>query len=256
VWDSASGEITTDGPIQAIVHLAGESIAGGRWTESRKRLIRDSRVDPTRRLCEALARRSPKPAVLICASAIGYYGSQGDIVLTENSPSGEGFLPDVCRQWEAATLPAAEAGIRVVNLRIGMVLGRKGGALASMLTPFRLGLGGVVGSGRQYWSWIAIDDLVGAMQHAIVTRAISGPVNATAPNPATNREFTKALGRVLRRPTIVPMPAFAARLALGPMADDLLLASARVVPSRLLESGYQFRFPELEPALRHELGKD
>jgi uncharacterized protein (TIGR01777 family) len=253
-WDPATGEIAVDpGEVRVVVHLAGENIAGGRWTKSRKRLIRDSRVDSTRRLCESLAQWPTRPEVFVCASAIGYYGSRGDEILTEDSPPGEGFLPEVCREWEAATQPAVEAGIRVVRIRTGLVLSGKGGALTKMLTPFRLGLGGVVGSGNQYWSWIAIDDLVSAVRHAILTPGLAGPVNGTAPNPATNREFTKVLGRILRRPTAFPLPAFAARIMLGEMADDLLLASARVVPTRLLNSGFAFQFPELEPALRHVL---
>jgi uncharacterized protein (TIGR01777 family) len=255
-WNPATGEITgpSDTSPDAIVHLAGESIASGRWNEQRKKAIRDSRVDATRKLCEHLARQRVKPQVLVCASAIGFYGSRGDEVLTEESSQGNSFLADVCQEWEAATKPASEAGIRVVNLRFGVILSPKGGALANMLTPFRLGGGGVIGSGTQYWSWIAIDDVIGAIHHAIFTDSLSGPVNCTAPNPVTNREFTKTLGKVLQRPTVFPLPAFAARLMLGEMADELLLASARVMPNRLLATGYRFRFTELEPALRHLLG--
>jgi uncharacterized protein (TIGR01777 family) len=254
-WEPDTGAIDFAEPLDAVVHLAGENIAGGRWNARRKQAIRDSRVGPTRRLSEQLARMPHKPRVLICASAIGFYGNRGDEELTEKSAAGSGFLPEVCREWEEATRPAAEAGIRVVNLRLGIVLSPKGGALASMLTPFKLGAGGVVGSGKQDWSWVALDDVIGAMHHAIFTEALSGPVNVTAPDPATNREFTKALGAVLRRPTIFPLPAFAARLMLGEMADALLLASARVVPTRLTETGYKFRFEKLEEALRHVLGK-
>jgi uncharacterized protein len=173
--------------------------------------------------------------------------------LTELSSPGEGFLPEVCAAWEAACRPAAEAGVRVVNLRIGVVLSREGGALAKMLLPFKLGAGGVIGRGRQWWSWIVLDDLVRAMQHILVGEHLQGPVNGTAPYPVTNREFTKTLGKALRRPTIFPMPAFAARLALGEMADGLLLASARVLPLRLQESGFEFDSPDLGPALRHVL---
>jgi uncharacterized protein (TIGR01777 family) len=256
-WDPDAGTIATallEG-LDAVVHLAGENIAQGRWTQQKKERIRDSRVKGTQILCQALARLAQPPKVLVAASAIGYYGERGDEVLTEESPPGSGFLADVCRQWEAASSPAAQSGIRVVNLRIGIVLSEKGGALAKMLLPFRLGVGGRVGSGKQYMSWIALDDVVGAINHAIANDSLSGPVNAVAPNPVTNYEFTKALGKVLERPTPFPMPAFAARLALGEMADELLLASTRVAPRRLLATGYKFLFPELEGALRHLLKK-
>jgi len=241
--------------VDAIVHLAGAGIADKRWSEEVKQRIRDSRVPATRKLCEDLARIENKPGTLVCASAIGYYGDRGDEVLDESSPAGEGFLAEVAQQWEAATQPAAEAGIRVVNLRLGVVLSPDGGALAQMLTPFKLGGGGRVGSGKQYWSWVALDDVVGAIEHALATEALRGPVNVTSPQPVTNAEFTKTLGKVLGRPTIVPMPAFAARLALGEMADELLLASTRVHPKKLLETGYEFRYSELEAALRRLLGK-
>lgn len=255
-WDPNTGELFTgDAPLDAVVHLAGENIAAGRWNDRRKQAIRDSRVGPTRRLSEHLANRSQKPRVLLCASAIGFYGDRGDETLTEQSEIGQGFLPEVCREWEEATRPAAEAGIRVVKLRFGVILTPKGGALANMLTPFNLGAGGVIGSGEQYWSWVALDDVIGAIHHAMFVDSLIGPVNVTAPHPVMNREFTKTLGEVLRRPTIFPLPAFAARLMLGEMADALLLASARVLPSRLLETGYEFRFDQLEPALRHVLGK-
>ena len=195
------------------------------------------------------------PKVLVCASAVGFYSDRDDEVLTEDSAAGSGFLANVARDWEAATQPARDAGIRVVNLRFGVILSPKDGALAKMLLPFKLGAGGRVGSGRQFWSWISIDDAAGAIHHAVLTDSLSGPVNAVAPKPVTNREFTKTLGRVLVRPTIVPMPAFAARLALGEMADELLLASIRVEPNELIKSGYDFRQPTLESALRHLLGK-
>jgi uncharacterized protein (TIGR01777 family) len=255
LWNPRTGEVATDVPLDAVIHLAGENIAGGRWNARRKQSIRDSRVGPTQRLSEHLAQLPVKPRVLICASAIGYYGDRGEEELTEQSAPGSGFLPEVCQQWEEATRPAADAGIRVVNLRIGIILSPKGGALASRLTPFMLGAGGVVGSGKQYWSWIALDDVIGAIYHAIFTESVYGPVNLTAPQPVTNREFTKTLGRVLRRPTIFPLPAFMARLLLGEMADALLLASARVVPQRLQATGYAFRFTELAAALRHVLGR-
>jgi len=257
-WDPEKGEVDTAGleGLDAVVHLAGENIASGRWNAARKAAIRDSRVNGTRFLCETLAGLARPPKTLVCASAIGYYGDRGADVLTEESPPGAGFLPEVCREWEAASLPAAQKGIRVVALRIGMVLSPKGGALARMLPLFRAGLGGVIGSGRQYVSWVVLDDLVGIVLHALQSGELRGPVNAVAPRPVTNREFTKALGDALSRPTSLPVPAFALRLAVGrEMADALLLASARVVPKRLLDTGYAFRSPELEPTLRRLLGR-
>ena len=255
-WNPMEGQIDKQGlaGIEAVVHLAGENIAK-RWTDHQKRLIRQSRLQGTTLLCEALAEMESPPRVLVCASAIGYYGDRGDEVLTETSPPGEGFLPEVCQEWEAACDPARAKGIRVVNLRTGVVLSPKGGALDRMLLPFKMGLGGKVGSGNQYWSWIALDDVAGAIEHCLTNEDINGPVNATAPHPCTNTEFTKVLGKVLSRPTVFPMPKFALRLALGEMADDLLLASARVLPERLEQTGYEFRFPDLEPALKHLLGK-
>jgi uncharacterized protein (TIGR01777 family) len=256
-WDPEKGEIDSAGleGLDAVVHLAGENIASGRWNAARKAAIRVSRVNGTRLLCGALAGLARPPKTLVCASAIGYYGDRGADVLTEESPPGAGFLPEVCREWEAASEPAARKGIRVVALRIGMVLSPKGGALSRMLPPFRAGLGGVIGSGRQYVSWVALDDLVGIVLHALRSGELRGPVNAVAPVPVTNRELTEALGKVLSRPTLFPVPAFALRLAVGEMADALLLASTRVVPRRLEETGYRFRFPELPAALRHLLGK-
>lgn len=256
-WNPARGELDRSRleGFDAVVHLAGENIAARRWNAEQKARIRDSRVESTRLLCSALRQLRHPPRVLISASAIGYYGGNGDAWLGENSPSGDGFLAAVCREWEAATRPAAAAGVRVVNLRLGVVLTPAGGALASLLTPFRLGLGGPLGNGAQYMSWIALDDVLGAIYHALATQEVQGPVNAVAPHPVTNREFTKTLGRVLRRPTLFPMPGFAARLLFGEMADELLLASMRVQPSALLGTGYDFRFPTLEPALRHLLGR-
>lgn len=256
-WDPAKGvrDLALLEAVDGVVHLAGENIAGGRWTAARKAEIRRSRVEGTQRLCETLARLAQPPKVLICASAIGYYGGRGDQVLSEEAPPGDDFLAQVCREWEAAAAAAAKAGIRVVNLRFGIVLSQAGGALQKMLLPFKLGVGGRIGSGRQYWSWIALDDAVGAIHHALVTESLVGPVNVVVPVPATNAEFTRALGRVLRRPTIAPLPAFAVRLMLGEMADALLLASARVVPTRLQETDYTFRHPDLEGALRHLLGR-
>lgn len=236
----------------AVVHLAGESIAG-RWTASKKSRIVNSRVQGTQALSVLLTRLARPPQVLVCASAVGYYGDRGDQVLTEDSPPGSGFLAETCQQWEKATEPAARAGIRVVNLRIGFVLEPRGGGLGKMLRPFRLGLGGRLGSGRQWMSWVAIDDVVAAIQHALATSTLRGPVNAVAPNPVTNSEFTRILGEVLHRPTIFPVPAFAVRLAFGEMGQELLLYSQRADPSRLRSSGCQFRHPELKPALEHLL---
>lgn len=236
----------------AVVHLAGENIAG-RWTAAKKARIRESRVANTRLLCEALAKLQRPPRVLVAASAIGFYGSRGDETLTEESAASTGFLPEVVRDWEAAAQPAHARNIRVVQLRFGIILSERGGALAKMLPPFRLGLGGRVGSGRQWWSWISMDDVAGAICFAIASETLSGPVNVVAPNPATNAEFTRVLGRVLHRPTLFPLPAFVARLALGEMADGLLLASTRAEPARLHAAGFQFKQPTLEAALRQAL---
>ena len=256
-WDPAAGTVDQAAlsGCDAVVNLAGESIAAHRWTACQKQKILSSRVESTKLLADALTSMNPRPKVWVGASAIGYYGDRGDEQLDESSRPGEGFLPDVCRQWEAAMQPAAAAGIRVVHARFGVVLSPAGGALKTMLTPFRLGLGGRIGNGRQFMSWIALDDAIGAIYQALMTESLAGAVNLVTPNPVTNQEFTKTLGRVIRRPTIFPMPAPAARLALGEMADALLLASARVHPARLLTSGYAFRYPDLEPALRHLLGK-
>jgi len=255
-WAPDSGSIDQAGleGLDAVVHLAGENIASGRWTPELKRRILDSRVNGTRLLSEALAKCAQPPKVLVSASAIGYYGNRGDEVLTEESALGTGFLAEVCRDWEAAVEPATQKGIRTVLLRIGVVLSSTGGALKRMLLPFKLGLGGVVGDGKQYMSCIGLDDAIGAIHHTIVTDSLSGPVNVVSPQAVTNREYTQALGKVLGRPTIFPMPAFAARLAFGEMADELLLSSARVEARKLLESGYTFRSPTLESILRHGLG--
>jgi uncharacterized protein (TIGR01777 family) len=233
----------------AVVHLAGESIVG-RWTEAKKRRIRESRVQGTRNLAEALAAAPLRPPLLVSASAIGYYGDRADETLREDSSSGDGFLPEVCREWEVAAEPAAKAGIRTVQMRFGLVLSASGGALQKMLLPFRMGVGGNMGTGRQWWSWVDIDDLVGAVQHVIKTDALQGPVNVVAPTPVRNAEFTKALASVLSRPAIFPMPAFAARLVFGQMGDELLLASQRVEPVKLTASGYVFQKPDLRAALK------
>ena len=255
-WNVRTGqiELSPAGPLDAVVHLAGENIAQ-RWTPAAQERIRSSRIDGTRLLSEALAKLPQRPQVLVCASATGIYGDRGDEILDEQSPPGTGFLAEVCRAWEAATAPAETGGIRVVHLRFGVVLTPRGGALAKMLPPFRLGLGGPVGSGRQWWSWIALDDLLGAIRHALANEQLRGAVNAVAPSPVTNREFAKTLGAVLRRPAFLPAPAFALKLLLGQMAKEALLASARVQPAKLQATGFHFQFPELEPALRHLLGR-
>lgn len=235
-----------------VVHLSGETVAG-RWTESKKRRIRDSRVLTTRNLATALTQADKAPPTFICASAVGYYGNRGNEVLTEESPPGLGCLADVSREWEQASSPASQAGLRVVNLRIGVVLSREGGALKQMLLPFRLGLGGRIGSGRQWFSWIHIDDLVAAVLHIMEHSELSGPLNMVAPNPVTNAEFTKALAKALRRPAVFPVPAVALRLAFGEFAEEGLLSSARVLPRKLLGSGFQFHRPDLRSALRELL---
>lgn len=257
LWDPEKGPVDQEGfeGHDAVVHLAGENIAGSSWTAKRKALIRDSRVRGTQFLCETLSRLTRPPGTLVCASAVGYYGDRGRELLREDSPPGKGFLPAVCREWEEVTGEIARTGVRVVNLRIGMVLSAEGGALAKMLPAFRAGAGGRIGSGEQYISWIALPDLVGVICHVLATDSLKGAVNAVTPHPVTNREFTKTLGRILGRPTIAALPVFAARLLFGEMANELLLASTRVEPAKLLVSGYRFRFPELEGAMRFLLGK-
>jgi uncharacterized protein (TIGR01777 family) len=232
----------------AVIHLAGESIVG-RWTDAKKTAIRDSRLQGTRHLSEALAQAPEKPQVFISGSAIGYYGSRGDEVQLEPSAPGNGFLPSVCRDWEAATKPAEDAGIRTVHIRIGVVLSTTGGALKEMLTPFKFGLGGNIGNGQQWWSWVHIDDIVGGIQHVMNNDSLSGAVNLSSPAPVRNSEFTRTLGAVLGRPTMFPMPAFVARAVFGQMADELLLASQRVEPARLSATGYAFRHRDLRTAL-------
>ena len=234
----------------AIINLAGENVAEGRWTDEKKRRIRDSRVNGTHLLSEAIAKTPQKPQVFLCASATGIYGDRGDEILVEQSESGGGFLAGVCREWEKATEPASKAGVRVVNLRFGPILARAGGMMEKMLTPFKLGLGGKIGSGKQYISWVAIDDAVSAILLALKDGSIRGPLNVVSPNPVTNEEFTKTLGEVLSRPTVMAMPAFAARLAFGEMADEMLLVSQRVVPKKLNAAGFEFQYRELEPTLR------
>jgi len=257
-WDPGAGTFAHGAfdEIEAVVHLAGEGIANGRWTESRKRSIRDSRVVGTRNLCETLAGLETPPKVLVAASATGFYGDRGDELLDESALPGSGFLPDVCQAWEEAVAPAEARGIRVVHLRTGIVLSPLGGALAQMLTPFKLGVGGILGSGNQYMSWIAVDDMVGVVLHALADSSVRGPTNTVAPRAVTNYEFTKTLGKVLRRPTVFPLPAFVVKVLFGEMGDALLLGSTRATPSCLDQSGFEFAYPELEGALRHLLGRE
>ncbi len=255
-WDHTQGHIE-DGALEgadAVVNLAGENI-GERWTEERKKALRTSRVNATRFLSERLAAMENPPSTLVCASAIGYYGDRGDEQLTEQSARGTGMLPELCEDWEQSTEAARERGIRVVHVRFGLVLSPRGGSLARMLPPFRLGLGGKLGDGKQFMSWVSIDDVVGAVHQALQDATLEGPVNVVAPQPVRNDEFTRTLGRVLGRPTLFPVPPFALRTLFGEMADALLLSSTRVLPEKLAQSGYSFRHPTLEGALRHLLGR-
>jgi uncharacterized protein (TIGR01777 family) len=250
-WDP-TGDLAPEAVsgFEAVIHLAGESVVG-RWTAGKKKAIRESRVHGTQSVAAALARTDAKPRVFVCASAIGFYGDRGDEILTEESAGGKGFLADLARDWEAASRIAGQAQIRTVNLRIGVVLSSQGGALSKMLPAFKLGLGGRLGTGSQWWSWIHVDDIVGAIHHVLQTEPLSGPVNLVSPNPVRNAQFTKMLASVLGRPALLPMPAFAARLALGEMAEELMLASQRVEPEKLKQSGYTFRFEELGAALEN-----
>lgn len=256
-WDPATRTIDAAAleGVDAVVNLSGENIAGRRWSEARKTLLRSSRLEPTRFLAETLAGLKKKPGVFVSVSAVGYYGNRADAWVTEKDPPADDFLGRLSVEWEKAAEPAAKAGIRVVHPRIGIVLSPAGGALGKMLLPFKAGVGGVLGAGTQYMSWIALDDLLGVLHHLLERADIAGGVNAVAPEPVTNAVFTRTLGQVLGRPTIVPAPAFALRLAFGEMADAALLASTRVRPARLEASGYRFRFPDLEGALRHLLGR-
>ncbi|MFN2576856.1 MAG: TIGR01777 family oxidoreductase [Pyrinomonadaceae bacterium] len=240
--------------LDVIINLAGESIAAGRWTDEQKRKIHDSRVNGTHLLSEALAKMNARPKTFICASATGFYGDRDEEILDEQSESGSGFLAGVCREWEQATEPASKAGVRVVNLRFGPILAREGGMLSKLLTPFKMGMGGRVGSGKQYISWIALEDAVSAIKLAIDTQTIHGPLNVVSPRPVTNEEFTKTLGHVLNRPTALAMPAFAVRLAFGEMADEMLLASQKVMPKKLTSAGFEFRYPDLEGAMKKYVG--
>ena len=251
-WSSPEDAAQLSG-VDAVIHLAGKSIASSRWTDQIKREIRDSRVIKTRQLCESLAKLAQKPKVLICASATGIYGDRGDEVLDEKSAPSDDFLADVAKEWEQACQPAIDAGIRVVNARFGIILSPSGGALEKSLTPAKL-MGGSLGNGKQWWSWIALDDVVGALYHVLANDSVTGPVNFVSPAPVRNRDFAKTLGRVLGRPALFPAPAFALRLALGEMADDLLLSSTRVDPQQLIQSGYRFRFTDLESFFQYCLG--
>lgn len=256
-WDPAAGTIDASAlaGVSAAVHLAGESIADGRWTPARKARIRSSRILGTRLLSESLARLPVRPEVLVSASAVGIYGDRGDQLLDENSPLGTDFLAEVGKEWEGATAPASDAGIRVVHLRFGIILSKEGGALPRMVTPFQLGAGGPIGNGRQWMSWISIDDAVTIILEALRNGDMHGPFNAVAPEPVRNAEFASCLGEVLHRPALVPAPAFALRLLFGEMADAALLASQRVVPARLTALGFSFRHPTLAEALRAILGR-
>ncbi|HTH63546.1 MAG TPA: TIGR01777 family oxidoreductase [Gemmatimonadales bacterium] len=254
LWDPTRQTIDRAGleAFDAVVHLAGEPILG-RWTTEKKRRITDSRVQGTRLLAEALAALSTKPRVLVCASGADYY-RDGDEPQTEASPPGQGFLAELCQAWEAAAEPARRAGIRTVHVRTGLALALQGGVLGAMLLPFRLGLGGPIGTGRQYWSWIALDDLVAVYRFALSRESLDGAVNAAAPHSVTNAEFVGTLGRVLHRPTVLPVPPFALRMVFGrEAAEEAMLSGTRIVPARLLEAGFKFQYPELEPALRHVL---
>lgn len=237
----------------AVVHLAGESIAEGRWTDEKKKRIRESRTRGTQLLSDALANLSKPPRVFISASAIGYYGNRGDELLTEQSAPGDDFLAEVCVAWEEATSLATEKGIRTINARFGIILDKEGGALAKMLPPFRMGVGGRIGDGKQWMSWIALDDVVGGIKFALANDSLKGPVNFVAPVPVTNAEFTKTLGRALSRPTFFPIPAFGVRLVFGEMADALLLSSQRVVPAQLKASDYPFKYLQLDAVMLHVL---
>jgi uncharacterized protein (TIGR01777 family) len=254
-WNPAAGELNDaqlEG-IDAVVHLGGVNIASGRWSKEVKAAIRDSRLQSTRLLAATLARLGKPPRVFICASATGYYGNRESEILTEDSPPGDGFLPELCRDWEAATEPASRAGIRVINLRTGIVLSARGGALAKMLPAFKAGGGGVLGNGRQYMSWVTLNDAVRIIEFALNTESLSGPVNVVAPNPVTNREFTRTLGSVLNRPTILPLPAIAVRALFGEMGRALLLEGQRTIPARLEQAGFSFQDVHLEDALRRVL---
>ena len=253
-WDTAAGtmDLTPAGPLDAVIHLAGENIAQP-WKRAVRNRIRESRIQSTKLLSQTLAELNTRPRVLICASATGYYGDRGDELLDEQSLPGHGFLPEICREWEAAADPARAAGIRVVHLRFGLILSTRGGALKRMLPPFRLGLGGKLGDGHYFWSWIALDDVLGVVNFAMEKTTLSGAVNTVSPFPITNREFTRTLARVLRRPAFFTVPPFLLEVLLGQMAHEALLCSFRVSPVKLVQAGFQFKFTALEPTLQHLL---
>ncbi|MBF0225216.1 MAG: TIGR01777 family protein [Desulfobacterales bacterium] len=256
LWNPSAGELDTKSlpQIDAVIHLAGENIGEGRWTEEKKKIIIDSRVKGTELIAKTIANMNPLPKVLVCASAIGYYGDRGNDLLTENDSSGNNFVSKVCAEWEKAAILAIEKGIRVVFLRIGIVLSPKGGALKKLLLPFKLGVGGKISSGNQYMSWIGIDDVIRIIHTALTNDSLNGPINVVAPNPVTNYEFTKTLGKVLRRPTLFPIPAFAIKTIFGQMGEELLLSSTKVAPAKLNEIEHPFIHVHLEDALRHLLG--
>jgi len=236
--------------IDAVIHLAGENL-NGRWTDAKKKAIRESRILGTRNVVETISNLRQRPRVLVSASAIGFYGDRGDDLMTETSPPGKGFLPEVCREWEAESRRAEDAGIRTVLLRAGIVLSKDGGALGTMLMPFKLGIGGVIGSGKQWMSWISLDDHAAVVKYALENEMIRGAVNSVSTNPVTNEEFTKTMGEVLYRPTLIPVPEFAVHLAFGEMGVTLLLDSTKVAPKRLEDAGFEFNFPDLKKALEN-----
>lgn len=239
--------------LDAVIHLAGESVSALRWTDEKKAAIRSSRVDGTRSVVDALAKLKSRPKVLISGSAVGFYGDRDDEILTESSTAGDNFLAQTCREWEAESRRAEDAGIRTVLLRTGIVLSKDGGALATMLLPFKMGVGGVIGDGKQWMSWISLDDEIRAIEFVLEHEEVRGAVNLVSPNPVTNQQFTAALGEVLYRPTFIPLPEFAVSMLLGEMGDELLLSSTRVVPARLEQLGFEWQFPDLKPALEHVL---
>ena len=237
--------------IDAVIHLAGESISGLRWTDEKKKAIRNSRVLGTRNIVDTISELERRPSVLIAASAVGFYGDRGDEILTEKSKSGKTFLADVCREWEAESRRAEDSGVRTVLLRTGLVMSKEGGALGTMLLPFNMGLGGVIGDGKQWMSWISLDDHIRVITTALENENIRGAVNSVSPEPVTNEEFTKIMGEVLYRPTFIPVPEFAVHLMLGEMGEELLLNSERAVPKRLTDLGFEFKFPDLKKAIEN-----
>lgn len=256
-WDADTGFRDADldrlEGLDAVIHLAGENIAGLRWTDEKKKAIRDSRVFGTRSMIETFDELKAKPKAFISGSAIGFYGDRGDEEMTESSPAGKTFLAEVCKEWEAESRRAEDLGIRTVLLRTGIVLSKDGGALATMLTPFKLGVGGVIGDGKQWMSWVSLDDVVGIINYVLENENVRGAVNNTAPNPVTNEEFTKTLGSVLYRPTFLPLPEFAVHMVFGEMGDALLLDSTRVIPKRMNDAGYEFKYSDLKTALENAL---